>query len=72
MENKRYEYYIVGDFKIFGRIEGCLIRVCGCDLDNAQRVLDEVKANQPKDCLGNIRIEKDEINNCWWNQGNLD
>ena len=65
------DYFIVGDFNICGKIKGCLIRLCANE-EQAKTDLEHIKANPPSDCLGNIRIECDKKEDCWWNQGNLD
>lgn len=72
MKEKTYDYFICGDYNIYGKIEGCLICTCGADKEHAEEVLQKVLSNPPKDCLGNIRIEKEEADDCWWNQGRLD
>lgn len=69
--NKK-EYFIVGDFYTMGKIESCLIRICGADEQHAEKVLPDVIANPPRGCLGNIKIASDEPENCWWRQGGLD
>ena len=69
---KRFEYFICGDYDVCGKIESCLISICGCDKEHAEKVLEKTIANPPKNCLGNIHIEQEEINKCWWNKGNLD
>ena len=70
---KRFDYFICGDYEVCGNVRSCLICL-GSRNDEAQanKKLQEVLANPPQDCLGNIHIEKEESNNCWWNQGNLD
>ena len=65
------EYFIVGDFNVCGKIKSCLIRLCGTE-ERAKKTLPEIIANPPEGCLGNIRIESDDWDNCWWNQGGLD
>ena len=64
------DYFIVGDFNICGNVQSCLIQLC-VNESRAHKDLEYVIANPPKDCLGNIRIESDDSENCWWN-GNLD
>lgn len=63
--------YIVGDYNICNKIMSCLIILCANE-EQAKKDLEKIKANPPKDCLGNIHIESDNNENCWWNQGNLD
>ena len=73
MKNEKiYEYVIGGDYEICGKIHSCLIALCGTSKENAAKKFLEIKANPPKDCLGNIRIEAKKSKDCWWNQGNLD
>jgi hypothetical protein len=67
-----YDYFVVGDYEICGKVEGCLIRLAGNEEARALTILEEVKNNPPKDCLGNIRLEKEKTEDCWWNQGGLD
>ena len=69
---KRFDYFICGDYEVCGKIVSCLIYTCGCNEENAKEVLEKTIANPPERCLGNIHIEKEERENCWWNQGNLD
>lgn len=69
---KRFDYFICGDYEVCGKISSCMICICGGNEEHAKKVLEETKANPPKDCLGNIHIEKEESSACWWNQGNLD
>lgn len=69
---KRFDYFICGDYEVNGEIHGCLICLAGSDEEHAKKVLEKTMANPPKKCLGNIRIEKEEKENCWWNQGHLD
>ena len=69
---KRFSYFICGDYEVSGKISTCLICTCGCKEEHAKKVLEEIVANPPKDCLGNIHIEKEESSACWWNKGNLD
>lgn len=64
------DYFIVGDFNICGNVQSCLIMLC-VNEKQAYKDLENVIANPPKDCLGNIHIESDDSENCWWN-GNLD
>lgn len=64
-------YYIVGDFNICGKVKSCLITLCA-NKERAQMKLEQIKANPPADCLGNICIESNNSANCWWNQGWLD
>lgn len=64
-------YYIVGDYNICGKITSCLIILCA-NKEQAKEDLKTIIANPPKDCLGNIHIESDNSENCWWNQGSLD
>lgn len=67
-----YDYFVVGDFEVCGKVSGCLIRCAGKDNEErANEVLAEVIANPPKNCLGNIRLEKEKSEDCWWN-GKLD
>lgn len=67
-----YDYFVVGDYEICGKIQSCLIRCAGKDdEERANKVLAEVIANPPKNCLGNIHLEKDKSEDCWWN-GKLD
>ena len=63
-----YDYSVVGDYLICGKVCTCLIKLAGTNEDSANKTLEEVKANPPKGCLGNIRLEKEEYNKCWWNQ----
>lgn len=68
-----FEYYIVGDYKLnCGRIESCLISVCGTDKEHAERSLARTLANPPSDCLGNIQLKSERKEQCWWNMGRLD
>lgn len=69
---KRFDYFICGDYEVCGKIKSCLICLCGSDEEHAKKVLADKIANPPKDCLGNIHIEKEEVSACWWNQGGLD
>lgn len=69
---KRFDYFICGDYEVGGEIHTCLICLAGSDEENAKKVLEKTMANPPKKCLGNIHIEKEEKENCWWNQGHLD
>ena len=66
--NKKYDYFVVGDYEVCGKIQGCLIYVCGTDEEHAKKVLENTVANPPKECLGNIRLEKELSNDCWWNE----
>ena len=63
-------YYIVGDFVTVNKVESCLI--CLTTESTKEKDLERIKNNPPKDCLGNIKIEYDNSENCWWNQGSLD
>lgn len=72
MKEKNYDYFICGDYEVNGKIEICLICTCGTNGEHAKKVLEEKIANPPSDCLGNIHIEKEESEKCWWNCGNLD
>ena len=67
-----YDYFVVGDFEINGKAHTCLIKMYGGNEQLAVEGLAEVKRNPPEDCLGNIRLEKEKKENCWWNQGGLD
>lgn len=69
---KRFDYFVCGDYEVCGKIKSCLISICGSDEEHAKKVLEDKIANPPKDCLGNIHIEKEEVSACWWNQGSLD
>lgn len=62
-----FDYYIVGDFNICGKVKSCLIFVAGRTEEQAEAGLKRVLANPPKDCLGNIHIKKEETAKCWWN-----
>lgn len=66
-----FDYYVVGDYNICGRVMGCMICLAGSDEKEAVAILEKTIANPPKNCIGNIRLEKDKKENCWWN-GNLD
>lgn len=68
------DYIIVGDFEIYGKIESCLIRVCGEDKKHAEEILDRMLNNPNKDDLydlnkpnfrGNLHIEVEYDG--WWN-----
>lgn len=65
-------YVINGDFEICGKVEPCMIKMCGVDKTNAEKHLNEILKNPPADCLGNIHIEEVKEEECWWNQGWLD
>lgn len=66
------EYNIVGDTKDY---KGCLIMTCGKSEERAKEVLNRFLANPTE--IGkmmikdyeNIRIEKVDKGNCWWNGG---
>ena len=65
-----YDYFIAGDFEVCGKVTSCLISLCYSE-ERANELLPKYLENPPKDCLGNIRIEKEESKKAWWN-GNLD
>ena len=67
MTEKTYDYFICGDYEINGQVECCLICTCGKNEEHAKKVLEEQIANPPINCLGNIHIEKEESEKCWWN-----
>ena len=69
---KRFDYFICGDYEVCGKVRTCLICTCGINEEHAKKVLEKTIANPPKGCLGNIHVEKEEVKKCWWNQGNLD
>lgn len=64
------EYIIVGDTP---RYEGCLVRVCGSDLENAEYILNQMLNNPtPTDLRlmeghSNFRIKPVEEKYQWWN-----
>ena len=68
------EYVIVGDTKEY---KGCLVYVCGKDINRANEVLDRLLNNPDKRDLEvrkdytNFKIEEVQDKDCWWN-GNLD
>ena len=65
-------YIISGDFEICGKVQTCMIEMCGPSKENAEKYLDKTLKNPPVDCLGNIHIEEVKENDCWWNKGWLD
>ena len=62
-----FDYFVVGDYNICGKVKQSLIRVVGRTEERAKEELEKILANPPKDCLGNIHIEKEETEKCWWN-----
>lgn len=63
------EYTIVADS---GKYKGCLVYVCGCNLEFANEVLDRL-LNDPDERdlelrkeFTNFRIEAVEDKDCWW------
>ena len=74
-----YDYYIVATYDMGnGKQSDCLVCLAGHTAESAedskQRVL-EGMANGKKEyatIIGNVRIECDKHENCWWNQGGLD
>jgi hypothetical protein len=64
------EYVIVGDTKEY---KNCLIYVCGKSQENAEKILEGILNNPTEnDKLvtkghTNLRIEKVEDSECWWN-----
>ena len=70
---KKFDYFVCGDFEVCGRIESCLISVISNgNKETAKKELAQIIANPPADCLGNIHLEKEEKEGCWWNMGGLD
>ena len=67
MTNNRYDYFIVGDYEVCGKVRTCLITLAGTDEEIAKEKLEKVIANPPENCLGNIHIEKEEKEKYWWN-----
>ena len=67
MTNNKYDYFIVGDFEVCGKVIPCLIELAGTTEEYANKKLEKVIANPPERCFGNIHIEKEEKENCWWN-----
>lgn len=47
----------------------CLERLCGTKKEKAEIVLEELRKEFP-DAL--FRIDSEESEKCWWNQGGLD
>lgn len=62
-----FDYFVVGDYNICGKVKQCLIRLAGSTEERAKEILIEVQANPPQNCLGNIHIEREEKQKCWWN-----
>ena len=67
MKEKRYDYFIVGDYEVCGKVSTCLIELAGTDEATAKEKLEKVIANPPENCLGNICLKKEEKEKCWWN-----
>ena len=74
-----YDYYIVATYDMGnGKRSDCLVCLAGHTAESAehsrQMVLDGI-ANGKKEyakIVGNVRIEYDKHEDCWWNQGGLD
>lgn len=47
----------------------CLECICGTNEQHAKEVLTKMQKEDPK---GEYRIEAEEWDKCWWNQGALD
>jgi hypothetical protein len=66
------EYIIVGDTE---KYKGCLVCLCGNDLEHAQDVLYRLTHEPTKHELDiidghiNLRIEEEKQEDCWWNDG---
>lgn len=67
MTNNRYDYFVVGDYEVCGKVRTCLIELAGTTEEHAKETFEKVIANPPERCLGNIHIEKELKENCWWN-----
>lgn len=67
-----FDYFVVGDFDRDGEISTNLICLCSDKPELAEKTLQEQIKNPPKNCIGNIRIEKELKQSCWWNQGRID
>lgn len=74
-----FDYYIMATYDMGnGKQSDCLVCVAGQSEENAERVKQTVldgMANGKKEyakIVGNVRIERDKHENCWWNQGGLD
>jgi len=63
------QYVIVGDTK---NNKGCLVCVCGCSLEVAERTLNRMLTAPTENDLAasknhtNLRIEAVERKECWW------
>ncbi len=68
------EYIIVGDTE---KYTGCLIYVCGKNLERAQQTLNDMLTNPTANDLAvskgttNLRIETVEDKDCWWRDPGL-
>ena len=70
VECPEFDYFVVGDYSICGKISSCLIQLAGTNEEKALKVLDAIKLNPPSNCLGNIQLKKEKREDCWWNQEN--
>jgi hypothetical protein len=64
--NEKKCFEIMGDFKIYDKICSCLICPGGYTWEQAQEALEHVLNNPPADCLGNIKIQAVDHDDCWW------
>lgn len=71
---KSFEYIIVGDYNINGKVRSCLVRPCDTDnFDKANMTLSRMKNNPNENDLAlirigkNLRLEKLPKKDCWWN-----
>lgn len=74
-----YDYYIMATYDMGnGRQSDCLVCLAGHSEEQAEqakaRVLAEMQSGNKRyaNIVGNVRIDKDKSEECWWNQGGLD
>ena len=56
MKKRAKHYYIIGDCVIQGLVRRCVLKHCGTDQEEAEKMHKEIKNYPPKECIGNVRL----------------